>query len=157
MLFRNQSGPGQNQCITRPSKHIKRGLWRRLKGETLTIQTTKKWALEASMAPSYGWFDAGHSSKKWIYMINFGSKWMVWGGPEPWLGGTHFHSKKVQKSSFLDLVFEKCRRGDLLTRSELFQSTQKKCPRWPTVFFTSKHATRSSKKKCLHFLGSIFP
>ena len=62
-------------------------------------------------------------------MINLGSKWLVLGGPEPWLGGAHFDPKKVQKSSFLDLVFEKCQLGDLLKRSELFQSTQKKCLR----------------------------
>ena len=49
--------------------------------------------------------------------------------PETWLGGGHFDPKTVQNSSFVDLVFEKCRRGGRLNRSELFQSAQKKCLR----------------------------
>ena len=58
----------------------------------------------------------------WI-LGQFGFKMDGSGGyvdPEPWLGGAHFDPKKVQKSSFLDLVFEKCRRGDLVRDSELF-------------------------------------
>ena len=40
---------------------------------------------------------------------------------EGWL----FEPKEVQHSSFCSLDFEKCRRGDLVKGSELFQSTQK--------------------------------
>ena len=45
--------PRQKSVITRRGRRPRRSLWRRLKGETLTNQTTQKSAPEASTTPSY--------------------------------------------------------------------------------------------------------
>ena len=61
--------------ITRTGERLRRWLRRRLIDETLTNQTTPKSAPEASMAPSYGCFEALHFPKNvgwWTILV---SRW----------------------------------------------------------------------------------